>query len=124
MGANLGRDGAAGEEAQKAMRRAAKVDTNQAAVVDALRRAGCSVQCLHTLGGGVPDLLVGREVPTGGPFGRERRTFLIEVKDGARPPSERKLTPDQVLWHREWRGHVAVAESVEQALRAVGLLPG
>jgi hypothetical protein len=124
MGANLGRDGAAGEEAEKeAMRRAAKVDTNQAAVVDALRRAGCSVQCLHTLGGGVPDLLVGREVPTGGPFGRERRTFLIEVKDGARPPSERKLTPDQVLWHREWRGHVAVAESVEDALRVVGLLP-
>jgi len=106
------------------MRRAAKVDTNQAAVVDALRRAGCSVQCLHAVGGGVPDLLVGREVPTGGPLGRERRTFLIEVKDGSRAPSECKLTPDQVLWHREWRGHVAVAETVEQALRAVGLLPG
>ena len=105
------------------MKRAARVDTNQPSIVSALREAGCSVVCTHMLGQGFPDIVVGREVPTGGPFGRERRTYLIEVKDGSRVPSERKLTPDQVLWHREWRGHVAVAESVEQALRAVGLLP-
>ena len=83
------------------MRRAAKVDANQGAVVAALRAAGCSVQCLHAVGGGVPDLLVSRSLP----FGRAD-TWLLEVKDGAKPPSERRLTPRQKEWHREWRGRV------------------
>jgi hypothetical protein len=38
---------------------AAKVDANQAAVVAALRKIGASVQPLHGVGAGVPDLLVG-----------------------------------------------------------------
>jgi hypothetical protein len=53
----------------------------------------------------------------------ERVAFLVEVKDGAKPPSARQLTPDQERWHREWRGPVAVVTSVDEALRAVGLLP-
>ena len=89
--------------------RAARVDANQPEVVAALRQMGCSVQPLHTVGKGCPDLLVGfRGV-----------NVLIEVKDGSKPPSERKLTPDQVEWHREWNGQVAVAESVDDAIRIV-----
>lgn len=94
------------------MRRAAKVDTNQAAIVAALRAVGCTVQLLHAVGKGCPDLMVGR----GG------QTFLIEVKDGALPPSARKLTPDQVAWHSLWRGRpVAVVTDVKEALEAVGI---
>lgn len=93
-------------------RRAAKVDANQAAVVDALRKAGCSVQSLAAVGKGVPDLLVGR-------LGRN---WLLEVKDGALPPSARTLTDDQVAWHAAWRGQVVVVESVRRALQVVGLL--
>ena len=91
------------------MRRAARTDANQAAIVRALEALGCTVQSLAAVGGGVPDLLIGWR----------GMCLLFEVKDGAKPPSERKLTPDQVLWHRDWRGQVAVVESVEDALQAV-----
>lgn len=92
------------------MRLAAKVDANQSEIVRALRRFGCYVQPLHTIGKGCPDLLVGR----GG------RTTLLEVKDGAKPPSARSLTPDQVEWIDAWRGApVFVVSSVDEALHVV-----
>ena len=40
--------------------RAAKIDANQNEIVDALRKAGCSVQILSSVGKGCPDILVGR----------------------------------------------------------------
>ena len=40
-------------------RTAAKVDANQKEIVAALRRIGATVQCLHMVGHGCPDLLVG-----------------------------------------------------------------
>lgn len=93
------------------MRRAAKVDDNQSAIVGALRAVGASVQSLATVGAGTPDLLVGYR----------RQTYLLEVKDGAKCASDRKLTEPQQEWHRIWRGlPVAVVEDVDQALRAVG----
>jgi hypothetical protein len=93
-------------------RYAAAVDANQAAVVAALRRVGATVQPLHAVGDGVPDLLVGFR----------GQTFLIEVKDGMKPPSKRKLTPDQVDWHSAWRGGpVAV---VLDEFAAVALVTG
>ena len=88
------------------MRRAAKVDANQAAIVAVLRQVGASVQPLHAVGGGVPDLLVGYR----------GRNWLVEVKDGEKPASARKLTPDQAEWHAAWRGQVAVLKSDEEAL--------
>jgi len=68
------------------MRRAARIDANQPAIIAALRSIGATVQPLHAVGGGCPDLLVGLR----------GRNILMEVKDGARPPSERRLTADQV----------------------------
>lgn len=92
------------------MRRAAAIDANQPAIVQALRAIGCTVQPLHTVGAGVPDLLVGHA----------NRTFLLEVKDGSKPPSKRALTPDQLEWHGAWRGGpLAVVCDVESAIRAV-----
>jgi len=93
------------------MRRSAKIDANQNDIVNALRRAGATVQSLAANGQGVPDLLVGFK----------GQTFLFEVKDGAKPASARKLTPDQVEWHKAWRGGpLVVVESAEQALSVVG----
>lgn len=91
------------------MRRAAKIDANQPAIVKALRSAGARVQSLASVGKGCPDLLVG--------FGG--KNLLLEVKDGAKPPSARKLTPLEVEWHSQWTGfgQVAVVESPEQAVR-------
>jgi hypothetical protein len=88
--------------------RAAKVDRNQPEIVAALRAAGCSVQTLHRVGQGCPDLLVGTS----------RRNLLIEVKAKAQSWAK-ALTPDQIDWHINWRGQVAVVNSVEEALALV-----
>ena len=93
------------------MRRAAKIDRNQPEIVAALRKAGCTVESLAAVGKGVTDLLVGRA----------GIKYLLEVKDGEKPPSERKLTPDQEEWHAGWRGQKAVVNTIEEALEAVGL---
>jgi hypothetical protein len=91
------------------MRRAAKVDANQAKIVAALRQMGCTVQPLHAVGEGVPDLLCGfRGI-----------NILIEVKDGAKPPSQRSLTDAQVEWHGGWKGQVAVAKDEHEAVAIV-----
>lgn len=89
--------------------RAAKVDDNQKEIVKALRNMGCSVQHLHSVGAGCPDLLVGYK----------GFNILLEVKDGNKSPSQQKLTPDQIIWHRDWRGHVDVVNSIDSAVLAV-----
>lgn len=86
--------------------RVAKVDANQAAITKALRDMGATVQPLHQVGKGCPDLLVGWK----------SKNLLMEVKDGAKPPSAQKLTPDQVKWHNEWRGQKVVVNSVDAAI--------
>jgi len=91
---------------------AARVDDNQKAVVDALRAAGATVQHLHKVGQGCPDLAVGYR----------GATYLIEVKDGSKPPSKQSLTDAQERWHRDWRGHAVVVNSPEAALAAIGVI--
>lgn len=93
------------------MRRAAKVDRNQPEIVAALRAVGASVQPLHAVGQGCPDLAVGFR----------GAVYFLEVKDGQLAPSDRKLTPAQQAWHRDWRGHVAVVLSSEDAMKAIGV---
>lgn len=90
-------------------RRAAKVDDNQPEIVAIARQMGCSVQPLHSVGQGCPDLLVGIS----------GINDLWEVKDGKKPPSARRLTPDQIEWHDGWRGYVQVIESVEKAVARI-----
>jgi len=88
------------------MRRAAKVDTNQAEIVQDLRALGCTVQSIASMGQGVPDLLVGWK----------GKNYLFEVKDPAKPPSKRLLTEDELSWQLAWRGHVKTIEGTYQAL--------
>jgi hypothetical protein len=88
------------------MRRANRVDYNQSVIVESLRKAGAYVRIV-TMGDGVPDLLVGYK----------GFTFLLEVKDGDKPPSQRKLTTAEQKFFDEWTGGLlAVVESVEDAL--------
>jgi hypothetical protein len=97
------------------MRRAARTDENQEQIVKALRAVGASVQSLAAVGHGVPDLLVGYQ----------GKNILIEIKDGNKTPSKRKLTDDQVKWHDNWNGGaVAVVESVDAAWAALGIMRG
>ena len=84
-----------------------RVDANQPEIVAALRKAGCSVQHLHELGQGCPDIVVGYH----------GRNYLLEIKT-----QTGKLTPVQVWWHEEWRGHIARVDTVDEALAAVGAI--
>ena len=95
------------------MRRAAKVDDNHTEIIEALRMLGCSVVSLAAVGNGVPDILVGR-AETG-------RNYLLEIKDGSKSPSRRKLTKDQVEFLGMWKGHAVVVCDVYEAMEAVGI---
>ena len=90
---------------------ASPTDRNQIDIVTAFRSIGAHVQSLHTVGGGVPDLLVG----IGG------KLMLIEVKDGRKPPSQRTLTSEQEKWHSAWSGFpVYVITDVSEVYQFVG----
>lgn len=88
---------------------AKRIDRNQTEIVDVLRRSGCSVLVLSGVGRGCPDLLMGLC----------GQNFLIEVKDGKKPPSGRKLTRWEEIFIQGWLGNVAIIESVEQAINLV-----
>jgi hypothetical protein len=94
------------------MRRAARRDENEAAIVEALRKAGAYVQPIS--GKDVPDLLVGFA----------GKTFLFEVKRPAGKKggtSHRNLLPGQERFHQQWRGGlVSVVRSPVDALKAIG----
>lgn len=93
-----------------------RVDASQAAIIKALKGAGCSVEMIQsaTGKGGIPDLLVGCD----------GRNYLLECKvlKGKRRPKMTDLSPKQVAWHANWRGQRAVVCTAEEALSAVGLL--
>jgi Holliday junction resolvase len=85
-----------------------KVDKNQKDVVKALRDYGADVFLLHTVGGGIPDLMVCYE----------EQTILIEVKDG----ENKKLTPLQITLFANWRGGpLHRVNSVQEAIEVLKL---
>jgi hypothetical protein len=88
-----------------------RIDSNQPEIVKALRSVGASVQSLADLGKGVPDLLVAYR----------GRNYLLEVKDGSLPPSRRRLTEDEQNWHDSWRGQVVIVETIDDALKVIGV---
>ncbi len=84
-------------------RRAAKRDTNEPEIIQALRAAGATVEQLSKKG--VPDLLIGFQ----------GSTYLIEVKT-----AKGKLTPDESTWIEKWNGPVHIVRTIEEALRVLG----
>jgi hypothetical protein len=87
------------------MRRAARTDANQSAIVEALRKVGATVTPTHMVGGGFPDITVGYR----------GRTFLFEIKSGDRW----KLTNDEFDWHERWTGQAAIVTDPEQAIAVI-----
>jgi hypothetical protein len=92
------------------MRLKARTDANQREIVEALRAIGCSVLVLSAIGKGCPDILVGYA----------SKNYLLEIKDGVKKSSNRRLTPDEERFHWEWRGQVCVVENVDRAIDAIG----
>lgn len=88
---------------------AKRVDANHWEVFAALRRLGWCVISTADLGGGFPDLVAAKA-------GVLR---LIEVKDGKKKPSARKLTPHEAVYHADMAAAgcpVLIIESVEDVL--------
>ncbi len=89
------------------MRRAARVDDNQADIVEALRAAGCHVYVM----GKPVDLLVSRAMCW----------YVLEVKRADKAKRKSAYTKEQIEFMRDARARVSVVSTRLDALHAVGL---
>ncbi len=87
------------------LRRAAKVDSNQSEIVKAFRGLGWSVLIISQLKN-CCDIIVSKN----------GRTVAIEIKDGAKPPSQRKLTEGELKFKNQWQGEYSLIESVDDVI--------
>jgi hypothetical protein len=85
---------------------AKKVDANQLQIVEYARSLGASVQHLHGVGRGVPDLVIGYK----------GKNYLAEVKG-----LKGKLNELQVKWFTEWSGQAQVVKNKEDIDTLLGL---
>jgi hypothetical protein len=91
------------------MRRAARVDANQEAVVSALEAAGATVEVI----GRPVDLLVGHR----------GATLLMEVKNPTSRYGKAGANANQRTFMSYWKGGpVSLVDGPEAALRALGVL--
>jgi len=51
--------------------------------------------------------------------GYRGKNYLFEIKDGSKPPSKQKLTPDEQEWHDGWLGYVRVVHNAGEAVAVV-----
>lgn len=94
------------------MKKIAKVDGNQKQVVTSLRKIpGVSVAITSQLGSGFPDIVVGHK----------GFNYLIELKDGSKPPSGRRLTDDEKQWHVNWKGQVSICNDFDEVLNLINI---
>lgn len=84
-----------------------RVDTNQAELMAEARRLHAEVQSIAPIGHGCPDLLLA--------FCGQ--WHVIEIKDGSKPPSKRRLRESQMEWHRRFDAPVWIWENVEDVRR-------
>jgi hypothetical protein len=85
-----------------------RTDANQKDIVEMVRKLpGASITSTHTIGKGFPDLVIGYK----------GINYLIELKDGNKPKSQKKLTPDEVEFHLKWNGQIAICENFEDILK-------
>ena len=83
-----------------------RTDSNQQEIVAFLRQLGATVTPTHMVSHGFPDVCVGWQ----------GENFLLEIKDGNKPPSARKLTAEELIWHNLWKGQVAIVKDCDEAL--------
>jgi hypothetical protein len=89
-------------------------DANHNEIARTFIDLGCTVFDCHSLRGGIGDLIIGVAGVT----------TLVEVKNGAKSHSRRKLTPAEQNIHTTWRGRIDIVESVEDAIRLVKIIRG
>lgn len=80
-------------------------DANEPEIIKAFEAMGCTVIQL--------------DAPTDLLLGIRGLNLLVEVKDGNKPPSRRKLTPNQKTFWAEWNGQKAKVETVDDAIALI-----
>lgn len=93
------------------MRRAARRDENHGSIKAAFQALDMSVLDIASTPCGF-DLVVGYKT----------QAILVEVKDGEKPPSARKLTDNEALAHFKWQGPKAIVTNVGDACHVAQLL--
>lgn len=86
-------------------RRAAKKDANHNEVTNTFASLGYSVLDISQLKN-CCDAIVAKG----------NRTIAIEIKDGSKPPSQRKLSEGEKTFRDNWNGEWALIESVEDVI--------
>ncbi len=84
-----------------------RVDANQKQIVEALRKAGATVQSLASIGKGCPDVLASAHGVN----------YLLEVKSAGKG-----VTDSECDWIEKWEAPVAIVYSPYEALEFCGLL--
>ena len=92
------------------MRARPRKDANHTDIVGTFRQYHCNVLDTASLGNGAPDLVVA--IPSKNGY----INVLVEVKDGSKPPSQRRLTPDEIEFMQTWRGKYVIIESVDDVI--------
>jgi hypothetical protein len=84
-----------------------RTDSNHAEIIKALRKIpNLSVFSTHEVGKGFPDIVIGYK----------GINYLIEIKDGNKPPSARKLTDAELKFHNDWRGQIKIVNNLDEVL--------
>lgn len=93
------------------MRRIARTDDNQQLIVKQLRQLGCSVAITSMIGKGFPDLVIGYK----------DKNFLVELKDGSKPKSQKGLTMDEAKFFTAWKGQCDKCENLDEICKIIGI---
>ena len=94
------------------MRQRGRIDSNQNELVECFRKLGASVYVTSSLGNGFVDIVVGAH----------GKNCLVELKNGSKPPSARKLTKHEQKFHDNWKGMTAIVENELDAYELMRLL--
>jgi len=89
----------------------AKVDANQAEIVKAFRDLGAYVLLVHRLKNCCDIIVV-----------YQGETVAVEIKDGSKPPSQRKLSEGEREFMEEWTLHGGKWAKIESIDEAEGLI--
>ena len=87
-----------------------RTDSNHAEIIKALRKIpNLSVFSTHEVGKGFPDIVIGYK----------GINYLIEIKDGNKPPSARKLTDAEIEFHLNWNGQIDTIKNLDELLQII-----
>lgn len=85
-----------------------RTDANHKQILQLLKRIpNLSVFSTHILGKGFPDIVIGYK----------GINYLVEIKDGNKVKSQKKLTEAETKFHEQWKGQIMIAENIDEILK-------